>query len=101
MHFYSSPQVAFVKSVTPFHHLAFNSYLMDKAAKIYFENPNIQDAFSKLLVHSCAVCSVQPSFPNLQALKDHLRKEHEMFFCDLCVDHLKVSYHFLSVVVNI
>ena len=64
---------------------------MDKSTKIYFENQSIQEAFTKLLVHPCQVCSTNPIFPNLQTLKDHLRKEHEHFFCELCVEHLKVN----------
>ncbi len=64
---------------------------MDKSVKIYFENPTIQEAYNKLLVHTCGVCPSKPGFSNLQNLKDHLRKEHEMFFCDLCVDNLKVE----------
>ena len=84
-----------MKTVTPFHHLAFNSYLMDRAAKIYFENPTFQEAFNKLLIHSCSACPSKTTFSNLQALKDHLRKEHELFFCDLCVDNLKVCLFFL------
>ena len=73
-----------------FQQLSFNNYLVDKATKIYFESPTIQEAFTQLLIHSCQVCSTNPTFPNLQTLKDHLRKEHEHYFCELCVDHLKV-----------
>lgn len=83
-------KVAFVECVKPFQQLSFNNYLMDKSTKIYFENQSIQEAFTKLLVHPCQVCSTNPIFPNLQTLKDHLRKEHEHFFCELCVEHLKI-----------
>ena len=71
-----------------------------------------QNAFQRLLEHPCpkwvfalhsqqpsstnsgCVCSFRcpglPPFTNHHALKDHLRRTHELFFCDICVEHLKV-----------
>lgn len=83
-------QVAFVKEAKPYNCLLFNSYAVHKSTKIYFETLDIQESYENLLCHMCYICVAKPSFPSLQALKDHLRKEHEMFFCDLCVENLKV-----------
>lgn len=80
-----------MKLVKPFQQLSFASYLVGKIAKIYFEDSTVQAAFDNLLVHSCHVCPSKLTLPTQQALKDHLRKEHELFFCDLCVDNLKVN----------
>lgn len=63
---------------------------MDKVTRIHFENAFLQETFEKLLVHVCYTCPFKPTFANFQILKDHLRKEHELFFCDLCVENLKV-----------
>jgi hypothetical protein len=89
-----------VKKAKPYQLLASNLYPMDKITKIHFESASLQDVFEKLLVHICYSCPLKPTFQNLQILKDHLRKEHELFFCDLCVENLKVfSLFFMHIIV--
>lgn len=48
----------------------------------------------KLLEHRCFMCEraqVKPwAFESFQQLKDHMRREHELFYCDLCCEHLKI-----------
>ena len=83
-----------MKDPKPYQLLALNLYPMDKMTKIHFENASLQDVFEQLLVHICYTCPLKPTFQNLQILKDHLRKEHELFFCDLCVENLKVTFNF-------
>nr|SVE70265.1 EOG090X01BP [Daphnia similis] len=83
-------QVAFVKEAKPYQLLMLNSYPMDKVTRIHFENLFLRETFEKLLVHVCYTCSLKPTFTNFQMLKEHLRKEHELFFCDLCVENLKI-----------
>nr|SVE86595.1 EOG090X01BP [Daphnia similis] len=83
-------KVAFVKEAKPFQLLMLNLYPMDKVTRIHFENLNLRETFEKLLVHVCYTCPSKPTFANFQMLKDHLRKEHELFFCDLCVENLKI-----------
>nr|SVE78703.1 EOG090X01BP [Daphnia lumholtzi] len=83
-------KVAFVKEAKPFQLLMLNLYPMDKVTRIHFENVFLQETFEKLLVDVCYTCPSKPTFANFQLLKDHLRKEHELFFCDLCVENLKI-----------
>ncbi|KAJ4441141.1 hypothetical protein ANN_10991 [Periplaneta americana] len=84
------PKVIFTKEVQLFRHVKNNSYLMDKKFKICFDNADIQTAYSKLLEHVCKVCHGRPAFRTFQNLKDHMRKEHELYYCDLCVENLKI-----------
>lgn len=84
------PKVIFTKEVQPFRNIKDCSYLMDKKFKIFFDNANIQAAYSKLLEHVCTVCPGHPAFRTFQNLKDHMRKEHELYYCDLCVENLKI-----------
>lgn len=79
-----------MSSVRPFSDLQHYTLLQDKKYKICFENGKIQDAFYKLLEHNCSVCPNSPSFRSFHALYDHMRREHELYYCDLCVEHLKV-----------
>lgn len=38
------------------------------------------------IFHRCT----QGPFETGAALKNHLRKEHELFYCDICTEHLKI-----------
>ena len=60
-------------------------------SKVYFEVENYESAFYKLLEHSCKRCPELKPFRSFGQLKDHMRKEHGLQYCDLCVKHIKVS----------
>ena len=80
---------------------------MDRKYKICFEDESVQQSYKVLLQHECSVCKDQLSnnydngksdnkmtrpliFSTFKQLETHVRREHEMFYCDLCSDHLKV-----------
>lgn len=39
--------------------------------------------------NQCSKCDVLP-FHSFDALKDHVRRNHEQFYCDICTDNLKI-----------
>jgi E3 ubiquitin-protein ligase ZNF598 len=82
-------QVVFAEEIRPFKKQ--QQKIFEKKYKIAFTNGMVEEAFRKLLRHSCKVCSDKPEYRTFNALKDHMRKEHELFYCDLCVENLKVS----------
>ncbi|KAJ6644453.1 E3 ubiquitin-protein ligase [Pseudolycoriella hygida] len=84
-------QVIFTTEIKPFIKLtALNrSGLYDSKYRICFTSLKVQSAFNKLLENPCSVCSVPP-FPTFGGLKDHMRKEHELFYCDICTDNLTI-----------
>lgn len=45
----------------------------------------------KLLQHECPLCPDSRAFPAIVELEQHMRKQHELFCCKLCVKHLKAS----------
>lgn len=49
----------------------------------------IQQAYFDLLANDCPNCDTHP-FTKFEQLRDHVRREHEQFYCDLCVDNLKI-----------
>ena len=80
---------------------------MDRKYKICFENESVQHSYKVLLQHMCLICKTlienenntngdnrkapyPPIFPTFKQLETHVRREHEMFYCDLCAEHLKV-----------
>ena len=65
--------------------------LVNKAHQIYFETEAAELAYSSLLGNRCKVC--KRDFQSWRELDAHLRKRHELFVCELCVDNLKVFSH--------
>ncbi|XP_017475514.1 PREDICTED: zinc finger protein 598 [Rhagoletis zephyria] len=60
-----------------------------KKYKIGFYSAKIQQAFFNLLDHPCPKCNVPP-FRRFSDLEYHVRKEHDLHYCDLCIEHLKI-----------
>lgn len=84
------PKVFFTKNVRPFNELKYLEWpLMDKKYQIYFDGPDIEAKYNKLLEHRCFLCS-DTVFSNFKALSDHLARKHERWFCDLCSSNLKI-----------
>lgn len=44
----------------------------------------------QLLQHECPQCPQLPPFGLFGDLEQHMRKQHELFCCKLCLKHLKV-----------
>lgn len=85
--------VAFIKKLHPFHSLITHHYQKDRKHKLCFENENIKDAFNRLLQIRCIKCEDRKPERNFQQYKDHMRKEHQLFPCELCVKNLQIFYH--------
>lgn len=61
---------------------------------IYFDSDESEALFNALLLHSCKLCKTpETMFATLKDLDSHLRKKHELFLCDLCVEHLRILSH--------
>ncbi|XP_030368883.1 E3 ubiquitin-protein ligase ZNF598 isoform X2 [Scaptodrosophila lebanonensis] len=65
------------------------SDLYSKKFRIAFSSPEIQQKFFQLLDHPCPKCEVPP-YRNFQALRNHVYREHSLWYCDLCIDNLKI-----------
>jgi hypothetical protein len=83
-----------VDEVRPFRSLRERSW--EHKYKIGFANEKLEAAYRRLLLHSCKLCHGRPEFKTFAALKDHMRRVHELFYCDLCVDNLKVINIFIN-----
>lgn len=64
----------------------------DRKFGVHFCTGSIQSAYYQLLQHDCPICIEHQRWPfkTFQQLKDHMRKEHELYYCDLCVANLKI-----------
>ena len=74
-------------------------YRMERRYRVCFENGRVEDAFWRLLEHRCPICCQeddegaggdQRPFRTFRELDKHVRRSHDMFYCELCVEHLTV-----------
>lgn len=66
------------------------SGLYEKKFRIVFSDLEIQKAFYHLLEHRCPKCEDNNLFVDFYKLKEHVRKVHEQFYCEICTENLKV-----------
>ncbi|KAF7989786.1 hypothetical protein HCN44_008460 [Aphidius gifuensis] len=84
------PKVVFIKKIKPFRDII-KGNLLDTRYNIFFDNTYIQEKFTRLLSHICPICKGNKKlFGAFTGLKDHMRREHDLHYCDLCVDNLKI-----------
>ncbi|XP_076043290.1 E3 ubiquitin-protein ligase ZNF598 [Oratosquilla oratoria] len=83
-------KVVFLHTVLPFANIKTRTMLYDSRYAIFFENESVMKAYDALLEHSCFQCKDPLMFKNFTQLKDHMRKHHERYYCELCVEHLKI-----------
>ena len=61
----------------------------DKRHNIHYQHKGIQDKVKELLEHRCQFCPSRQPERSFGRLRDHMKREHEMFYCDLCVENLQ------------
>ncbi|KAG8039137.1 hypothetical protein G9C98_003444 [Cotesia typhae] len=83
------PKVVFTREIKPFRHIR-KGKLFDERYNIYFDDQEIQEEFTKLLAQVCTICEPKEVFSTFNSLKDHMRRKHELHYCDLCVENLKI-----------
>ncbi|KAG5678449.1 hypothetical protein PVAND_008121 [Polypedilum vanderplanki] len=88
------PKVIFTKSIDLYATLDRNTRtgLFEKKFRIVFSDHEIQKAFYHLLANRCPRCSEeeQKPFADFQKLKEHVRKAHELYYCEICTENLKI-----------
>lgn len=58
-----------------------------------FESHQLMDIFESLKTIHCVKCGQHQRFSKTKHLQDHLRKEHQLLMCEICVFHLKLFPH--------
>lgn len=84
------PKVIFTKHIRPFKDIKNGLYLCDRKFKIDFDSAKVRHAYDSLLAHVCLKCPERIAFQNFLLLKEHMRRNHELFYCELCVENLKI-----------
>lgn len=57
---------------------------------LYFSTSENLYQCQQLLIHQCRLCVAKPTFKSFNLLRDHLKDAHKRYFCNLCVEHLKL-----------
>lgn len=65
------------------------SSVIDKRHSIHYQQKGIQDKVKELLEHRCQFCPSRQPERSFDRLRDHMKREHEKFYCDLCVANLQ------------
>lgn len=63
---------------------------MDRRLGICYGDDAVKESCSRLLSARCQVCG--QGFPSFARLDQHVRREHQLFHCDICVEHLQVRF---------
>ena len=84
-------QVILAKDNTSYVKLAArkSSFVVDKRRHVFYQRKEIQMRVKELLEHRCQFCPDRPPDRYFDRLRDHMKREHEKFFCDICVTHLQ------------
>lgn len=84
------PKVIFTKTIDSYSTLdkTTRSGLFEKKYRIIFADLDIQKSFYHLLEHRCPKC--ENLFVDFHKLKEHVRKTHEHFYCEICTENLKI-----------
>ena len=88
------PQIMFSRQKCNFKELADRVLPKDKRYQICFEDDGLKKSFEELLMHACHLCTTKPIFRTFKQLDTHVRREHELFYCELCATDLKVIFSF-------
>ncbi|XP_029432456.1 E3 ubiquitin-protein ligase ZNF598 [Rhinatrema bivittatum] len=82
-------KVVFVKKLSSFSTIATHHLQCEKKYGIYFTDETVYSLYRRLLQHQCSLCPDVQAFRSFLDLEQHMRKQHELFCCKLCVKHLK------------
>nr|CAB3268013.1 zinc finger protein 598-like [Phallusia mammillata] len=55
----------------------------------FFDRQDIIGEYNGILEHRCPLCKDRPPDRNFDQTRAHLRKEHVLFYCDICLKHYK------------
>ncbi|XP_055265151.1 E3 ubiquitin-protein ligase ZNF598 isoform X1 [Moschus berezovskii] len=86
-------QVVFGKALPAFAAIPLHQLQHEKQHDIYFTDGRVFALYRQLLQHECPHCPERPPFSLFGDLEQHMRKQHELFCCRLCLRHLQIFTH--------
>ena len=83
-------QVIITDAKKPYSSLPSQGLKGDKKNGVFFEKSNLQEAYKSLQQNSCLKCRDKPIFRLFSQLRDHCRKTHGLYYCEICSESLKL-----------
>lgn len=83
-------QVVFGRKLPAFATIPLQQLQHEKKYDIYFADGKVFALYRQLLQHECPRCPERPPFGLFGDLEQHMRRQHELFCCKLCLQHLKI-----------
>ncbi|XP_006874016.1 PREDICTED: zinc finger protein 598 [Chrysochloris asiatica] len=83
-------QVVFGKKLPAFATIPIHQLQHEPKYDIYFADEKVFALYRQLLQHECPQCPALPPFSLFGDLEQHMRRQHELFCCKLCLKHLKI-----------
>ncbi|XP_007980279.3 E3 ubiquitin-protein ligase ZNF598 isoform X3 [Chlorocebus sabaeus] len=83
-------QVVFGKKLPAFASIPIHQLQHEKKYDIYFADGKVYALYRQLLQHECPRCPELPPFSLFGDLEQHMRRQHELFCCRLCLQHLQI-----------
>nr|XP_025043641.1 E3 ubiquitin-protein ligase ZNF598 [Pelodiscus sinensis] len=83
-------QVVFGRKLASFSTIPINQLQHEKKYDIYFADGKVFALYRQLLQHECPLCAETRPFSTIVDLEQHMRKQHELFCCKLCVKLFKI-----------
>jgi len=87
-----NPKVVFTQTRKSFADVEHEPFSLDRKHAICFETEAVRAAYDSLLAHESPFDDGM-AFTTFAKLEQHVRRQHERFYCDLCVSHLKLFTH--------
>ncbi|XP_041362656.1 E3 ubiquitin-protein ligase ZNF598-like [Gigantopelta aegis] len=84
------PEVLFITNLKKYSDHKRQQFISNWKHRIFFDTEETRRQYLKLLEYSCSLCPDRKPDHSFLGLKDHMRKQHSLFCCDLCVKHLQL-----------
>nr|XP_039255500.1 E3 ubiquitin-protein ligase ZNF598-like [Styela clava] len=80
-------KVVYCKSRRPFKEAEALKLIRGKKGNVFFTDEIVKKEYEKLFEHHCSICPENPQEFSFDSLESHMRKEHKLFYCHLCVKY--------------
>ena len=94
-------QVLFLHRRQKFETVDTSNFCVNRQYKIFCEDADIDLQYRRLLEHRCKLCLSSEPFRTFKNLREHMQREHTLFYCDLCVNNLKVLLLVVGLFLNV
>ena len=79
-----------VRHVKPFiSYTNVHQWRCDRRNGVFFQNQSLEDAYYALVANKCKIC-LEPAFRTFKQLRDHMSRAHNLLYCEICTENLKL-----------